>query len=134
MEKQKCRISEIKRRRERQSASHRRVLIKAIGRKLPHYKTTRPTGKIISKPLISPMAMDCCLTAKAAWCPLFWKDAWNEYLETIRWKLFTTRSRSASFSHKNLFHFKIVVIWSFFERDWDCLWGRNIQKLIIPFR
>jgi len=32
------------------------VLIKAIGRKLPHYKTTRPTWKIISKPLISPSA------------------------------------------------------------------------------
>ena len=73
MKKHKCGISEIRKRererereRERQSASHRRVLIKAIGRKLPHYKTTRPTGKIISKPLISPMAMDCCLTAKAA--------------------------------------------------------------------
>ena len=30
------------------------VLIKAIGGKLPHQKTTRPTGKIISKSLISP--------------------------------------------------------------------------------
>ena len=59
------------------------VLIKAIGRKLPHYKTTRPTWKIISKPLISPWTKSVVwrLHQRGADLKRCWK--WNGHLETI---------------------------------------------------